>query len=56
MQAPYRDGWVPMWNEFPELESNETSLNILFNATELDMSCYDTLVHARRERPEALVR
>ena len=39
-----RGGWVPLWNEFPEIEGNEASLNILFNATEFDMSYYDTLV------------
>ena len=45
-----RGGWVPMWNEFPELEGNEASLNILFNATEFDMSYYNTLVENVQKR------
>lgn len=45
-----RAGWVPMWNEFPEIEGNEASLNILFNATEFDMSYYNTLVENVQKR------
>ena len=45
-----RGGWVPLWNEFPEIEGNEASLNILFNATEFDMSYYDTLVENVEKR------
>lgn len=45
-----RGGWVPMWNEFPELEGNEASLNILFNATEFDMSYFNTLVENVEKR------
>lgn len=45
-----RSGWVPLWNEFPELEGNEASLNILFNATEFDMSYYNTLVENVQKR------
>lgn len=45
-----RGGWVPMWNEFPEIEGNEASLNILFNATEFDMSYYNTLVENVQKR------
>lgn len=39
-----RGGWVPMWNEFPELEGNESSLNVLVNATEFDSSYFNLLL------------
>ena len=41
-----RGGWVPMWNEFPEIEGNEASLNILVTTTEFDSSYFNLLKDA----------
>ncbi|MEE8717537.1 MAG: FAD-binding protein [Coriobacteriales bacterium] len=45
-----RGGWVAMWNEFPELEGNESSLNILMDATEFDASYFNLLCDAVSKR------
>lgn len=45
-----RGGWVAMWNEFPELEGNESSLNILMDATEFDASYFNLLCDAVDKR------
>lgn len=45
-----RGGWVAMWNEFPEIEGNESSLNILVTATEFDSSYFNLLGDAVSQR------